>query len=339
MTIADGTASVTATSNGTAGTYSVTASGAGEQQASFSLTNNVVYTVTNTEDSGTYSGFSGDLRYCIAQANAQTLSTIEFSPGLTGTIDLGSGLVISTNVTITESGSSPLSVQGGGPSSNFSVFSVSSGAALSISGLTITDGFSLDGGAIDNQGTLLLTDDTLSGNSASAAGGGIFNEPLATATLVNDTIAVNSAAAGGGIFNDSQATATLVNDTIAANSAAAGGGMFSSGTTAFYNTIVADNTNGGDLSNSGPVSGYNDLIDGNTSLSGVTPLISSDPLLAALWKLRRNEPDDRPASRQSSHRRGCRDDPGRHDPDHRRARHRAPWNPSTSVPSRARDSA
>src|SRR5204863_9986038 len=82
---------------------------------------------------------------------------------------------------------------------------------------------------IDNDGTLTLTNSTVSGNRANFAGGskggGIFN--LGTLTLTNSTVSGNTVTHGygGGIFNGG--TLTLSNSTVSGNSASSsGGGIF-----------------------------------------------------------------------------------------------------------------
>ncbi|HKI19346.1 MAG TPA: S53 family peptidase, partial [Isosphaeraceae bacterium] len=133
-----------------------------------------------------------------ALANAATLGgsqTITFAPRLTGTIALSGGLEVSSNVSIEGPGASSLTVSGGGPSSNFSDFTVDYGVTASISGLTITNGNTSGyGGGIDNNGTAMITDALLSDNSA-YDGGGILNNGVAT--LTNVTIAGNWASYGG----------------------------------------------------------------------------------------------------------------------------------------------
>ena len=219
-----------------------------------------------------------------ALANATTLGgsqTITFAPGLGGTITLSSGLVISSNVTIDGPGDGAVTVSGGGPSSNFSVFTVNSGVTATISGLDIADGYtSGNGGGIFDSGNLTLSSDTVSGNSA-ASGGGIDN--TGTVTLINDTFSGNSATSGGAI--DNAGTATLSDDTINGNSAGSGGGILNSGTATLNNTIVANSTSGGDIS--GSVSGNNNLVDNSASAGGLTNgnggnLVGVNPLLAPL---------------------------------------------------------
>ena len=92
--------------------------------------------VTNANDSG-----AGSLRQAILVAPSG--STISFANSLKGqTIVLTSGeLSISQNLTITGPGAAKLAVSGGGSSQ---VLEVASGANVTISGLTITDGLSTD---------------------------------------------------------------------------------------------------------------------------------------------------------------------------------------------------
>ena len=67
---------------------------------------------------------------------------------------------------------------------------------------------SADGGGIHNKGaTVIVSNSTLSGNSAVVVGGGIYNTwggGSAALTLSNSTLSGNVAdAAGGSIYNDS----------------------------------------------------------------------------------------------------------------------------------------
>jgi predicted outer membrane repeat protein len=91
-------------------------------------------------------------------------------------------------------------------------------ATLTISGSTVSsNSATTNGGGIYNQGTLTISTSTISGNSAGSGGGGIFNGNDVTATLSGCTISGNSAGTGGGggILNSS--TLKLCNDTIQAN--------------------------------------------------------------------------------------------------------------------------
>ena len=72
------------------------------------------------------SGTSGDLRYCITEANLSSNNTIDFS--VPGTIQLTKALpALSANVTVMGPGSTSLSIDGGGTGSNFSVLTINKG--------------------------------------------------------------------------------------------------------------------------------------------------------------------------------------------------------------------
>jgi CSLREA domain-containing protein len=130
-------------------------------------------------------------------------------------------------------------------------FHVHSGVVATLSGLTIqnatrrydpANGCELryGGGVLnDRNGTLRLTNCTLSGNSADI-GGGIYNEVHGTLRLTNCTLSGNSAAQGGGI--DNNGNSTLTNCTLSGNSADAGGGIFNSGISALTNCTVSGNS-------------------------------------------------------------------------------------------------
>ena len=109
--------------------------------------------------------------------------------------------------------------------------------------LTIREGNAQFGGGIRNEGTLSVVGSTISGNSASSDGGGIYNTSGGTLWVTNSTISGNSAAeSGGGIYNSG--TLWVLNSTISGSSATSdGGGVHtdSDAATTLHNTIVAGN--------------------------------------------------------------------------------------------------
>ncbi len=180
-------------------------------------------TVTNLDSSG-----PGSLAQAIAVSTNG--DTINFA--VTGTIASG-GLTIAKNLTIIGPGATHLSIFG---LAGAQVFSINAGTTGSISGLTIREGYSLNGGGIYNAGTLTLTSCTISGNTATDAGGGIYNAG-GTLTLTACTVSGNSAADGGGagIYNTGMLTLTTctISDNAAGNYTSfftsGGGGIHSSG--------------------------------------------------------------------------------------------------------------
>jgi hypothetical protein len=226
------------------------------------------YVVDRLTDTGAGSGLAGDLRYCIGQAADGDAITF----GVTGTISLTVALPdLTHSISIEGRGADLLTVSGPGYFSypnNFRVFTVPEGATVSISGLTITNGYApvydFDvaanlGGGIANLGTLTLSNSTVSGNRVDpcrdptscfefappTAGGGIFNgnaDGTAVLTIINSTVSGNYGglgSEGGGIANGvirdypyyevAGGTGILSNSTIAGNlSQIKGGGIYNS---------------------------------------------------------------------------------------------------------------
>jgi hypothetical protein len=174
-------------------------------------------TVTNTNDSG-----PGSLRQALADANDG--DTIEFA--VTGTIGLTTGeLLVDNSITISGPGAENLGVNGNAKST---VFHIASGETVTISCLTITNGYStgFGGGIHNDHAALTLNNCTITGNSSSSnKGGGIYNDaeyldgaPLgALLDISNSSVTDNS---GGGIYNNAEGggTATLeITDSILSN--------------------------------------------------------------------------------------------------------------------------
>jgi hypothetical protein len=223
-----------------------------------------VYPVYFTIDSG-----GGSLRSALAQANQYGGSIIAFTAS--GVIDLASPLpAILRDVQILGPGANILTVSGNGANP---VFDVNAGVAATIAGLTIADGFGVIGGGMYNDGTLTVTNCTLSGNSSADllyGGGGIFND--GTLTVTNSTLSGNSASSdGGGIYNDG--TLNVSNSTLSGNSASSdGGGIYNNGGT----LNVSDSTlsgnsassQGGGIDNSGgTLNVTNSTLSGNSASS------------------------------------------------------------------------
>lgn len=130
----------------------------------------------------------------------------------------GSGSFTLSGVTITRGASGPDS--GGGVLNRDASFTVSDSVFSANSGRS--------GGAIDNfGGSLIVTNTTISGNSATTSGGGI-RLYTGTGTLTSTTITANNAVQnGGGLWNGG--TLTVTASTVTTNSAPDGAGIYSSG--------------------------------------------------------------------------------------------------------------
>jgi len=222
--------------------------------------------VYNNNDSG-----AGSLRQAIADnATLGGGNNIVFSNTVTGTITLGSELLISNGVTIVGPGDKVLTVSG---NNAVRVFHITNNVTATIAGLTVAFGFNgVTGGAIlQDSGSLTLTGCTISSNAASGYGGGIY--AAGSLTLSNCTIFNNTAeVSGGGIFQNSGAL-TVDNSMFSQNSTgfAAGGGILYSGNKGLIrNCTVAANhgTSGGGLFNGGTMVISNCTFSGNTAGAG-----------------------------------------------------------------------
>ena len=276
------------------------------------VTTIVVTTLADQDDGTINSPVSGgtSLRDAdqICRRSPRRRRSITFSPLLNGAIDLTDGPLpaITANMTIDGPGADILSIDGQGQSG---ILTISAGADVTFSGLTLTDGNATDGGVIDNGGTLTVINCTLS-NNQSHGGGAIFNALNSVLTMTGCTLFDNSTVVGGGICNLGAANLTdctlsgntavigggiysytgtlaLNNCTVAGNKAEQGGGLFVilSPNTTLNSTIVADSVSGGDIySETGgeKLVGSNNLVgDGNDDF-GLTNTITGNPKLGPL---------------------------------------------------------
>jgi hypothetical protein len=217
-------------------------------------------TVINTNDSG-----PGSLRQALADANNG--DTINFDPALKGqTITLTSGeLAIDKNITITGPGANLLAVSRVQNASPFRVFHVLPAHTAVIQALTISNGLAQPGfgGGILNEGSATVVNCAVSGNSATASGGGIFSgySSKTPTTLIIDSSTLNdnfAADYGGAIASFFFGTVTTLNSTLSGNYAEFAGGAIVSfagnqpASVFLSNSTLAGNTcplHGGGISN------------------------------------------------------------------------------------------
>ncbi|MBN2293889.1 MAG: cadherin-like domain-containing protein, partial [Pirellulales bacterium] len=220
----------------------------------------VLVTTIDDEDDGDLS--PGDISLREALADAST-SQVQFDVNLFNqTIRLELGALDASNVQIVGLGTRYLSIDGQDQSSVFHV----TGNSL-ISHLTISGGLADQGGGINNEGTLTLTNSMLSENRASD-GGGIFNE--GTLTLTNSTLLDNLSGYGGGIFNIGKLT--LTNCTLSGNFASVcGGGIYNNGNNGTATLTVTNSTlldNSTEYGDGGGI--FNDGYNGTATLTNST---------------------------------------------------------------------
>jgi hypothetical protein len=251
------------------------------------------FVVQTAADSG-----PGSLRDGITQANSNTdpSHTISFAPNVNGTITLNSALPdLAAGISITGPGAKALTVaRSAAAPTNFSVFTVHSGVFVTIRGLTISGGNATSGGGINNQGTLLLQDSAVSGNTATEQGGGIFSShgvgtagPSVTVdhSLISNNQITNAVDGGSAGIEITSGNLNLQSSTVTGNNPT-GIGM-DAGTATILNSTIAGNmaTNGpaGNINagglNATPAAGVtvsleDTILAGNTS-AGVNPDVNA----------------------------------------------------------------
>ncbi|MBI1325820.1 hypothetical protein GC170_21875 [bacterium] len=247
-------------------------------------------------------GTGTSLREALAWANQNPGSaTITFAADLTGTISLSRGtLTITDSTVIAGPGASVLTIDG---NRNSLIFLVTDSRTaiqnVTISGLTLTRGKWVTGGAILNGENLTLSQVVITDNQATSSGGAIYSDN-ASLTIVESTISANVSSSGGGIYafggsvqiagstisgNRSESglgqtpdgggatfiisTVRIQNSTFSGNSATTGGALSSnlSAITIVNSTFTRNTTAGGSAIQSGGTTNLtvaNSIIAGNT---------------------------------------------------------------------------
>ena len=153
-----------------------------------SLLDQSILTVTKTADTndGTCSASDCSLREAIAVASSGDEVVV---PAGIYTLTSLFELTIDKSLTVTGAGSGDTIIQATTQPevADYRVLKITDGV-VAISGVTIRHGKSSDnGGGISSEGTLTLTNSTVSGNTANNSGGGIYNNH-GTLTLTNSTV-------------------------------------------------------------------------------------------------------------------------------------------------------
>ena len=162
--------------------------------------------------------------------------------------------VITEAVRINGPGANLLTVRRSDDGGDYRIFTVTTPGVVTFSGITISNGASLNlGGGIENgsAGTVIVINCTLDSNSA-GSGGGIYNAgtlKVSQSTLTNN----NAAGLGGGIYN-SGSELSVTNSTLSGNFAGIGGAIFNEGTTTVTSSTLSNNGAGqaGGIGSVGP---------------------------------------------------------------------------------------
>jgi CSLREA domain-containing protein len=217
-------------------------------------------TVTTTAD-GT-GGPNCTLRDAITAANTDTATggcsaghgadTIDFS--VSGQINLGSTLpAVTSRLTIDGSGRR-VAISGHGA---VRIFDVDPGASLSLNGLTVANGASLDASGILNQGNLLIRRSSFRNNNPVGGGrfgGAIWNTADGRLTVARSTFSDNGlegVGEGSAIYSDG--VARIEDSTFAGNTGDTGGAIFNNGALTLRNSGFSGNNSeqGGAIWNTG----------------------------------------------------------------------------------------
>ena len=161
------------------------------------------------------------------------------------------------------------------------IFKVASGKTLTLKNLTLKGGRveafgEPGGGAIDAEGTLTMTDCTVTDNRTEYGnGGGIYAAgalTMTSCTVSNNTVNDADSLGGGGIYAGS--TLTMTNCTIKNNEAtsSSGGGIYARSTLTMTNCTVAENTSkssssGGGIYAAGTLTMTGGAVTGNEAKS------------------------------------------------------------------------
>ena len=156
---------------------------------------------------------------------------------------------------------------------------IADSGTLTVTGSTISDNFTEDGGGgigidSDTDGTLTVTGSTISGNTAeSDNGGGIRNAGNGTVEVTDSTISNNfSGHEGGALANDGDGTMTITDSTMGPDNSSdsEGGGIYNTVdcTMEITSSTISDNStdsDGGGIWNSGTLTVTDSTISGNTA--------------------------------------------------------------------------
>ncbi len=224
------------------GTYLLTLSGAGEDAAAagdLDITDDLIIVGNGTGNTVIdASGFGGtpDRVFHLKGTSTASISGLTIQGGDQNN---GGGILVDDSSTLNLAG---ITLTGNNQSGT------GSGGAIHVRGTANLFAVQMSGNTADNGGAISfdgaadssLTNVTISGNTATGNGGGIYNN--STITVNRSTINGNSATLGGGIYNEG--TIDISNSTVSGNMADTGAGVYNDTTSnglTFTNVTVSGN--------------------------------------------------------------------------------------------------
>jgi hypothetical protein len=243
----------------------------------------ITWTVDSTADApagadGVCNVTPGDctLRDAIALATDGDTISITATPLITVDSTLGP-YYIEDDLTINGPGKDLLTITGNDLTRVFYPFT---GSTISISNMTITQGYSTSwAGAILNYGDLTLNNVAITESYAQFGGAGIYNQPTvgSSLTMLNSSVTGNTAANGAGIYSPSDSPLSLTNVEISGNIAAQwGGGIYISNIGSTYASTINQVYI---YSNSAGIGGGGVYLDANSNLTITNSALVSNQAL------------------------------------------------------------
>jgi lysophospholipase L1-like esterase len=257
----------------------------------------------------------GDISLRDAIAFLGERGTINFAPGLSGTITLDPELgpvLIDKSLTLESPGADLITI---GANNQFRVIVVDDndsdfqsdvfirglgitqgrGGVLNRENLTIDDSVitnnkAVEGGGIENFGDLRLLNSTVSNNIAEEDGAGIWN--VGNLRVENSTISGNASETeqGGGLYHLGDQM-TVLNSTVSGNQASGAAGILNGGGSiaAISNSTIHNNRS---FSDSGGIRNVGDLIISNSIVAGNTAANNDGPDVTGTYQILRIEAEN-----------------------------------------------
>ena len=244
-------------------------------------------TVTTLDDVVNSSGTGMSLREAIA--NVRPGGTVTFDADLVGTITLSdSELLIDKSIIIDTKGTD-ITINANKRSR---IFNIASGITVELIGLTLTGGQASSGGAIYNDGTLMVIDCTISGNRAMSNGGAIFCADTSILKLDRTKIISNTATEHGGGIYQNRGTFEAYNTLFAENTARQGAAVYTKGTLPGYDSMTTKIVSSTIANNSSIASGNNGAIYTDISnLSLILPVKANREIYNTIFTGNSNNKD------------------------------------------------